>query len=561
MNENIFDKLDFGPLRPLLDNDDITDVSFDNNGQIWVRSLTQGSLRVEVQGLTPEFVEKLAFQCSNVMGTTFNNAKPFLDAESAELRLNFVHPSIATNGIAMVIRKTPAKIRLEKDKLLKDDYFTQDIHDILIKCVEGHCNIIVCGETGSGKTEFVKYLASHTRTDEKIITIEDTLELHLDRIFPQRDIVAMKTNNVASYTDVLVTCMRQNPKWILLSEVRSAEAVSAVRNSISSGHNILSTIHADKASAIPYRLYSLMETDLDVNQFLNTIYRYIQIGVHIKAYYSKEKGKFHREVDEVCEFYVDENNKPQSRILYQKLFGQEPVMRKPSPHLIEYLENQNIDISAITGHLSDDLPFKDDLEREEYMESHHNDGVANSDTNTNTNTNVTNDMSNVASASVDTNVAIGDANTSAVVNDSSNNLGVDIAVDAGNTSIADSTETGESTGSESVSLPISSPAVTIAPSEVSNVVGSDTSSVNLPAGVVVAPPIDTASSATLSVPIDKNLSQNISVDGNVSVVPSSTINTSNDSSAQSDDRNQSIISNQAVELPSSVDFSSLDNLE
>ena len=559
MNENIFDKLDFGPLRPLLDNDDITDVSFDNNGQIWVRSLTQGSLRVEVQGLTPEFVEKLAFQCSNVMGTTFNNAKPFLDAESAELRLNFVHPSIATNGIAMVIRKTPAKIRLEKDKLLKDDYFTQDIHDILIKCVEGHCNIIVCGETGSGKTEFVKYLASHTRTDEKIITIEDTLELHLDRIFPQRDIVAMKTNNVASYTDVLVTCMRQNPKWILLSEVRSAEAVSAVRNSISSGHNILSTIHADKASAIPYRMYSLMETDLDVNQFLNTIYRYIQIGVHIKAYYSKEKGKFHREVDEVCEFYVDENNKPQSRILYQKLFGQEPVMRKPSPHLIEYLENQNIDISAITGHLSDDLPFKDDLEREEYMESHHNDGVANSDTNTNTN--ATNDMSNVASASVDTNVAIGDANTSAVVNDSSNNLGADIAVDAGNTSIADSTETGESTGSESVSLPISSPAVTIAPSEVSNVVGSDTSSVNLPAGVVVAPPIDTASSATLSVPIDKNLSQNISVDGNVSVVPSSTINTSNDSSAQSDDRNQSIISNQAVELPSSVDFSSLDNLE
>ena len=63
--------------------------------------------------------------------------------------------------------------------------------------------------------------------------------------------------------------MRQNPKWILLSEVRSAEAVTAVRNSISSGHNILSTIHADKASAIPYRLYSLLETDIDVDQFLD----------------------------------------------------------------------------------------------------------------------------------------------------------------------------------------------------------------------------------------------------------------------------------------------------
>ena len=358
MNENIFDKLDFGPLKPLLDNDDITDISYDNNGQIWIRSLTQGSMRVEVAGATPDFIEKLAFQCSNVMGTTFNNAKPFLDAESAELRMNFVHQSIATNGIALVIRKTPAKIRLEKEKLMKEDYFTQDIHDFLIKCVEGHCNIMVAGETGSGKTEFVKYLASHTKVNEKIITIEDTLELHLDKIFPQRDIVAMKTNNVASYSDVLVTCMRQNPKWILLSEVRSAEAVSAVRNSISSGHNILSTIHADKASAIPYRLYSLMETDLDVNQFLSTIYRYIQLGVHIKAYYSKQYGKFHRELDEVTEFYVDENQKPISRTIYQKIYGQTPVMRKPSDHLCQYLENQNIDVSHIIENLPEDFPIK-----------------------------------------------------------------------------------------------------------------------------------------------------------------------------------------------------------
>ena len=347
MNDSIFDKLDFGLFKPLIDDDDITDISYCNHGQIWIRSLTEGSKRVEIEGLNDAFVEKLAFQCSNVMGTTFNNAKPFLDAESTELRLNFVHESIATNGIAVVIRKTPAKIRLSRDKLLSEDYFTANIHDILMKCVEGHCNIMVSGETGSGKTEFVKYLASHTKENEKIITIEDTLELHLDKIFPHRDIVAMKTNNVASYSEVLVTCMRQNPKWILLSEVRSAEAVTAVRNSISSGHNILSTIHADKASAIPYRMYSLLESDIDVDQFLNTIYRYIQLGVHIKAYYSKEYGKFHREVDEVVEFYVDDDNKPQTHILYQKTFGKAPVQNMPSDHLREYLENQNIFIDNL----------------------------------------------------------------------------------------------------------------------------------------------------------------------------------------------------------------------
>ncbi len=347
MNEAIFDKLDFGLFQPLLDDDDITDISYCNHGQIWIRTLSQGSKRIEIEGLDDTFVEKLAFQCSNVMGTTFNTAKPFLDAESTELRFNFVHDSIATNGIAVVIRKTPAKIRLNKEKLIAEDYFTANIHDILIKCVEGHCNIIVAGETGSGKTEFVKYLASHTKEDEKIITIEDTLELHLDRIFPHRDIVAMKTNNIASYSEVLVTCMRQNPKWILLSEVRSAEAVTAVRNSISSGHNILSTIHADKASAIPYRLYSLLESDIEVDQFLTTIYRYIQLGVHIKAYYSKEYGKFHREVDEVVEFYVDDDNVPQTHTLYQKTMGKAPVQDMPSDHLREYLENQNINVDTL----------------------------------------------------------------------------------------------------------------------------------------------------------------------------------------------------------------------
>ena len=255
MNNSIFDQIDFGPLKEFLDNDDITDVSYSNNGQIWLKSLTQGVYKVERPEVNNQLMEKIAFQCSNVMGKTFNMAHPFLDAESAELRLNFVHDSIATNGIACVVRKTPAKIRLNKEKLLSENYVSLPLHDFLFKCVEGHCNIIVSGETGSGKTELVKYLASHTKENEKIITIEDTLELHLDRIFPHRDIVAMKTNNIASYSDVLVTCMRQNPRWILLSEVRSAEAVTAVRNSISSGHNILSTIHSDKASGIPMRLY------------------------------------------------------------------------------------------------------------------------------------------------------------------------------------------------------------------------------------------------------------------------------------------------------------------
>ena len=340
--KNEFTQVDFGPIQVYLDNDDITDISYSNGGQVWLKTLSKGVYRVENPAVNNAFMEKMAFQCANSMGKSFNMANPFLDAESAELRMNFVHDSIARNGIAVLIRKTPAKIRLEKDKIIKEDYIRLDIHDFILKCVEGHCNILVSGETGSGKTEFVKYMAAHTKYDEKIITIEDTLELHLDRIFPERDIVAMKTNNIASYADVLVTCMRQNPRWILLSEVRSAEAVMAVRDSISSGHNILSTIHADKAESIPSRLYSLLESSIDMDQFLRSIHRYVQLGVHIKGYYSKELQRFKREVAEVVEFFVDDNNKPGYQIIYKRTPEGKVVLHNPTKYLLGYLESQGV---------------------------------------------------------------------------------------------------------------------------------------------------------------------------------------------------------------------------
>ena len=184
MNDAVFSQIDFGPLTEFLKDDDITDISYSNGGQVWLKTLSKGVYQVDRPDINNAFMEKLAFQCSNVMGKTFNMAHPFLDSESAELRMNFVHDSIATNGIACLIRKTPAKIRLNKDKLINEKYVIENLHDFLIKCVQGHCNIIVAGETGSGKTELVKYLASHTAENEKLITIEDTLELHLDRIFP-----------------------------------------------------------------------------------------------------------------------------------------------------------------------------------------------------------------------------------------------------------------------------------------------------------------------------------------------------------------------------------------
>ena len=358
--DDLFGQIDFGSLDAYLKNDDVTDISYTNNGQLWIKTLSKGIYREENKDITNSLMEKIAFQCSNIMGKTFNSASPFLDAEGSEIRLNFVHDSVAKNGIACVIRKTPAKIRLQKEKILADNYISLDIHEFLMKAIEGHCNIIVCGETGSGKTEFVKYLASKIRENEKIITVEDTLELHLDKIFPERDIVAMKTNNIVSYSDILVTCMRQNPKWILLSEVRSAEAVMAVRNSISSGHYILSTIHADKAASIPNRMYSLLETNQDIEQFLKSIYRYIQLGIYIRGYQDPKTKSFRREIAEVTEFYVDEDNNAIYNTIFKKSSTGKIIKRAPSKYLIEYLDAQGVTLDANAI-----IPTEDDSEKKE----------------------------------------------------------------------------------------------------------------------------------------------------------------------------------------------------
>ena len=428
INADLFSSIDFGPLKPFLDDDNITDISYSNNGQVWLKSLDKGVYRVENTGINNELIEKIAFQCANIMGKTFNMASPLLDSESTELRMNFIHDSIARNGIAAVFRKTPAKIRLKKEKIISDKYITLGIHDFLIECVHGHCNIIVSGETGSGKTELVKYLASHTKENEKIITIEDTLELHLDVIFPHRDIVAMKTNNIASYSDVLIGCMRQNPKWILLSEVRSAEAVTAVRNSISSGHNILSTIHADKASSIPYRLYSLLESNIDVEQFMTTIYRYIQLGVHVRARYDKVTGKFMREVCEVCEFHVNKDNKPESNIIYRKNIDGTEILNSPSPYLIDYLEGQGIDLANKNfDNLKIDLPFNNQVDT---TNQGSNNTSVNTNINANTNTNVNQNMNNTVTNNV-TNTVSNDVvnNTNNIVNNPNINNNVNNSTD------------------------------------------------------------------------------------------------------------------------------------
>ena len=107
------------------------------------------------------------------------------------------------------------------------------------------------------------------------------------------------------------------------------------------------------------KLYSLLESNIDVEQFMTTIYRYIQLGVHVRARYDKVTGKFLREVCEVCEFYVTEDNKPEYNVIYRKNIDGGEIINSPSSYLVDYLESQGVDLrNKDFENIKIDLPFE-----------------------------------------------------------------------------------------------------------------------------------------------------------------------------------------------------------
>lgn len=97
------------------------------------------------------------------------------------------------------------------------------------------------------------------------------------------------------------------------------------------------------------RLYSLLESNLDIDQFLKSIHRYIHIGIHVKGYMSKKLGRFQREIVEVAEFYVDDTtNEAKVNVIYRKGLDGSEVYTNPSKYLIEYLSMQGVEIPSDT---------------------------------------------------------------------------------------------------------------------------------------------------------------------------------------------------------------------
>lgn len=267
---------EFGPILPFVHDDLVTDINY-NGRSLWIDHLEKGRYQVEDSGITDAWILQFVQKLSNKMNVQCNKSQPFLEAETDTLRVSVLHEAVTNTGFSVSIRKTPPIRRLSYQKMLKDQYCEKNVEAFLANAVKSGFNIVVCGLPGTGKTEFVKYLTKYIPPHEKVITIEDNLEIRYASINPDKDCVEIKVREDFTYDQAIRLSMRQLPTWVLIAETRSKE-VTELLKALSTGTHCLTTLHTDTVRKVPERIRN-MSPDVHVND----VYMFIDIAVLIKA--------------------------------------------------------------------------------------------------------------------------------------------------------------------------------------------------------------------------------------------------------------------------------------
>jgi pilus assembly protein CpaF len=293
----------FGPLWKYIANEEITDVDY-NGREIWLTNIYNERYRVSQsyveEHITPGFVEQFTQRIANVVSQQFNKQKPALEAETSELRVTILHESVARSGRSISIRKTPPIVRLSAKKALREQYCGKSLLALLINCVLTKMNFIFCGMPGIGKTECVKFFSRYIAGNERVITIEDTMEIRYAVTNPGKDCIEMRVGEVFDYADAIKESLRLNPKWIMLSEARSKE-VKYLLESWSTGVRGMTTLHTDDVRNIPDRILTMLESRVDADRLENDIYQATDVGVLIRKR-KDEQSRVYRYIDQVCFF-------------------------------------------------------------------------------------------------------------------------------------------------------------------------------------------------------------------------------------------------------------------
>lgn len=251
----------YGILNPLIKDDNLEEIMvIGSNKPIYVYHRKYGMLETNISFSSNEEIIKIIDLIARKNNRRVDNESPILDARLKDgSRVNATLAPISADGPSITIRK------FKKDPftiidLIKNKTLNSNLAAFLWLCIDGlgveSANIIISGGTSSGKTTTLNALSAFINPKERIITIEDTLELQI----PHKHILRMETrlSNIEGKgkldMDALVkNALRQRPDRIIVGEVRSKEAITLF-TALNTGHSGFGTLHANNARETITRL-------------------------------------------------------------------------------------------------------------------------------------------------------------------------------------------------------------------------------------------------------------------------------------------------------------------
>ncbi|NND04365.1 MAG: CpaF family protein [Acidimicrobiia bacterium] len=254
------DLLGYGPLQPLLDMPDLTEIMVNGMDPIYVER--NGKIEeTDIRFSSVTHLRRVIDRIVGRVGRRIDESSPMVDARLPDgSRVNAIIPPLAVDGAVLTIRLF-AKDPFTMSDLVGIDTITESTADFLQSCIEGRLNVIVSGGTGTGKTTLLNALSSYIPEEQRIITIEDAVELQLQQKHTIR--LEARPANVEgkgqiSIRDLVRNSLRMRPDRIIVGESRSGEALDMLQ-AMNTGHEgSLSTVHANSPRDAIARLETMV---------------------------------------------------------------------------------------------------------------------------------------------------------------------------------------------------------------------------------------------------------------------------------------------------------------
>ncbi|MEV7131415.1 CpaF family protein [Arthrobacter sp. NPDC093128] len=284
--EIIDDVLGHGPLERFLEDPTVTEIMVNRADQIYVER--NGKLfMTDVKFANEDALRRVIERIVSRIGRRIDESSPLVDARLADgSRVNAIIPPLAVNGASLTIRKFGRDALTVKD-LIQFGSLSPEMAELLNACVLARMNIIVSGGTGTGKTTMLNVLSSFIPASDRIVTIEDAVELQL-----QQDHVVRLESRPAniegkgeiSIRDLVRNSLRMRPDRIVVGEVRGGESLDMLQ-AMNTGHDgSISTVHANSPRDAVARLETLVlmaGMDLPLRAIREQIASAVNLIVHI----------------------------------------------------------------------------------------------------------------------------------------------------------------------------------------------------------------------------------------------------------------------------------------